>query len=48
MITVNGKRQKLTEITISARTWYADASGNPYHSVQVWLNDVDLGTTGSM
>ena len=44
MIIVNGKRQKLTEITITAKIWYGNNSGVPYHSVKVWLNDVCLGT----
>ncbi len=48
MITVNGKRQKLKEITISARVWYSDSNANPYHSVKVWLNDECLGIKTGM
>ncbi len=44
MITVNGKREKLEEITITARHWYGSSSGTAYVNVKVWLNDVVIGT----
>ena len=33
------------EITISARRWFGDSAGNPYHSVKVWIDGVEIGKT---
>jgi len=42
-IKIEGRCQKVTNITISARRWFDKINGNTYHSVEVFANGKLVG-----
>ena len=42
-IKIDGRCQKVDNITISARRWFDKVNGNTYHSVDVYANGVHVG-----
>jgi len=42
-VSIEGRCQKVSNITISARRWFDKINGNTYHSVDVYANGEHIG-----
>ena len=43
-VDIDGRCQKVSNITISARRWFDGTAGNTYHSVDVYANGKHIGS----